>query len=167
LKLWLTVFSDTTILEITGPEYDSLESCGKWCLNGCLDASGTRNEANCGPSFYPPKWGNYRGLAADQDCTTIDCLCNNANFDSAAAKLIESSREYCGWPISTPQAPYPPYDNVQNVLVNYCLRLGYAHHNYTVVIVGAAPVGNSSASNVTSGSTNATSANTPTKQKSE
>lgn len=151
--------SDTTVLEITGPGYDKLESCGKWCLNGCLDSNGTRLE-NCGPNFYPPNWGDFHGLAADQDCSTPDCMCNAANFDSAVAKLIESSRGFCGWPVSKPQAPFPPYDNMHSVFVNWCLRMGYAHHNYTAVIVGAAPVGNFSVANGTSGSTNTTTANT-------
>lgn len=142
-------FPASTILEITGPGYDNLTNCAKWCLNGCRDANGNQNEPGCGTSFYPPNWGDYRGLADNQDCTTAECLCNNANFDSAVAKLIESSREYCGMPISKPQAPYPPYDDMQDVFVNYCLRLGYPHHNYTAVIVGAAPTGNSSSLNGT------------------
>jgi len=131
-----------------------LTNCAKWCLNSCRDTNGNQNEINCGTSYYPPNWEDYRGLAADQDCTTVDCLCSNGNFDSAVAKLIISSREYCGMPVSTPQAPYPPYDNMQDVFVNYCLRLGYAHHNYTAVIVGTAPTGNSSTLNATSIPTN-------------
>jgi hypothetical protein len=162
------IFPDTTILEITRPGYDNLTNCAKWCLNGCRDANGTQNEPNCGTIYYPPNWGDYRGLAADQDCTTVDCLCSNANFDSAVAKLIESSREYCGMPVSTPQAPYPPYDDMQDVLVNYCLRLGYPHHNYTAVLVGAAPTGNSSM-NATGASSSVTSSpsNVPTKHNSK
>jgi hypothetical protein len=152
----------TTILEITGPEYNNLTDCAKWCLNGCRDANGNQNETNCGTSYYPPNWEDYEGLAASQDCTTVDCLCNKANFNSAVAKLIESSREYCGMPVSTPQAPYPPYDDMQDVFVNYCLRQGYSHHNYTAVVVGTAPTGNSSTLNdIGAGS------NIPTKQNSK
>ncbi|KAF2674702.1 hypothetical protein BT63DRAFT_419986 [Microthyrium microscopicum] len=141
-------------LQITGPGYDGLTNCGKWCLNGCRDASGIQNEQNCGTTFFPPYWGDYRGLADSQNCATVDCLCGNAKFDSVVTKLIESSQEFCGMPISTIQAPYPPYDNMQNVLVNFCLRAGYPHHNFSSVIVGAAPTGNSSISNSTNSSSN-------------
>jgi hypothetical protein len=139
-----------------------LTSCARWCLNGCRDIHGEQSEANCGTSYYPPHWEDYRGLAADQDCTMADCLCNSnsGNFDSAVGKLITCSREYCGMPISKPDAPYPPYDAMQNVFVNYCLRLGYAHHNYTTVIVGVPATGNSTTLNGTSTSSNA--ASTPT-----
>jgi len=153
----LILFAGTTILEITGPGYDNLTDCAKWCLNNCRDANGTQNEANCGTTYYPPGWADYRGLAADQDCSTADCLCGDGNFDSAISKLIESSREFCGMPVSTPQAPFPPYDDMQDVFVNYCLRLGYAHHNYTAVIVGTPATGNSSTVNGTGTSSNATS----------
>jgi hypothetical protein len=57
-------------------------------------------------------------------------------------------------PVSTPQAPYPPYDDMQDVFANYCLRQGYSHHNYSAVVVGTAPTGNSSTLSVMGASSN-------------
>lgn len=138
---------------ITAEGYSNLTECAKFALNGCLNEDGVRNETNCGPARQWEHWEDYRGVAAQRQCSKADCLCKKENFDASFAVAYEAGERYCGMWLSTQALPNEEYEDMQNVFAMYCTGEGFPPKDWWLRIVGNPPA---SVSNETSPKSNET-----------
>ncbi|KAF2004884.1 hypothetical protein P154DRAFT_21442 [Amniculicola lignicola CBS 123094] len=132
-----TTTAGKNITRVTADGYDALTECAKFALNGCLDEDGNRTETKCNPINKPEHWEEYRGLAAQRQCTTPECLCKTPDFNATFATLYEAGARYCGMVLSTQALPIPEYDAMQDVLAMYCASVGYPPKSWWLRLVGS------------------------------
>ena len=100
--------------------FPQLTPCGKFLFNGCLDANGNRNEANCAPRNKPEGWEEYRGLADSLSCTTSECLCRTIKYNATCDAIRDAGVLYCSMRPSIRANPDSETDDVDTALATIC-----------------------------------------------
>lgn len=123
-------------------DYANLTPCAKFVLNGCLNENGTRNELKCEPFHKLDQWEKYRGIAAQRQCKTSECLCKPPSFNTSFAVAYQTGVQYCGMFLSTAAVKNQEYEDMQNVFATYCASEGYPPKDWILRLIGLRPGNN-------------------------
>lgn len=137
----------TNVTLIMAEGYANLTDCAKFALNGCLNENGVRDEADCGPAHKWENWEKYRGVAAQRQCESSECICRKLKFDASFAVAFDAGESYCGMYLSTEARPNIEYEKMQNVLAMYCASEGYVPKEWVIQLMGLVRGSNETNSN--------------------